>query len=263
MDSKNMIEVNNLHRSLPMGGRGIVQVPDSPDECRRELSVLRGLTFEVAAGEWVALTGPSGSGKSTLLGLLAGIDRPTRGSVRVDGIEISRMPETRLARFRNEKIGIIFQAFYLLQSMNALENVAAPLYIGPLRRKAHALAEHMLAQVGLAGRLDHLPYQLSGGEQQRVAIARALVTSPRVLLADEPTGNLDSAAGAQVLSLIRDMRSALNLTVVMVTHDPQVARYADRQLHLMDGRLVGDPRSPAFSASLQGAVVTAFPEDLS
>jgi putative ABC transport system ATP-binding protein len=249
MDSKKMIEVTDLHRSLPMG--------------ERELAVLRGLTFEVAAGEWVALTGPSGSGKTTLLGLLAGIDRPTRGSVRVDGIEISRMPETLLARFRNEKIGIIFQSFYLLQSMSALENVAAPLYIGSLYRRAHALAAHMLAQVGLASRLDHLPNQLSGGEQQRVAIARALVASPRVLLADEPTGNLDSATGAQVLSLIRDMRAALNLTVVMVTHDPQVARYADRQLHLMDGRLVSDPRGPAFSSSLQGALVTAFPEDLS
>ncbi len=228
----------------------------------RELSVLRGLSFEIAAGEWVALTGPSGSGKSTLLGLLAGIDRPTRGSVWVDGIEISNLSEARLARVRNEKIGIIFQAFYLIQSMNALENVAAPLYIGPHRRKAHELADHMLAQVGLTGRLDHLPYQLSGGEQQRVAIARALVTGPRILLADEPTGNLDSATSAQVLSLIRDMREVLNLTVVMVTHDPQVARYADRQLHLIDGRLVTGPLQPSYPPTIPGTSVTAYPKDL-
>ncbi len=227
MNSKNLIEVTDLQRSLPMGGR--------------ELAVLRGISFSVAEGEWVALTGPSGSGKSTLLGLLAGIDRPTRGSVRLDGIEISALPEARLAQFRNEKIGIIFQAFYLIQSMTALENVAAPLYIGPKRRQAHELAERMLVQVGLGGRLDHLPSQLSGGEQQRVAIARALVGGPRVLLADEPTGNLDSATSAQVLQLIREMRRAFNLTVIMVTHDQRVALCADRQLHLSDGRLVTAP----------------------
>jgi putative ABC transport system ATP-binding protein len=248
MDSKMMIEVNDLHRSLPLK--------------ERELAVLRDISFEVAAGEWVALTGPSGSGKSTLLGLLAGIDRPTRGSVRVDGMEISSLPEARLARVRNEKIGIIFQAFYLIQSMNALENVAAPLYISPLRRRAHELAQEMLDRVGLSGRLDHLPNQLSGGEQQRVAIARALVAGPRVLLADEPTGNLDSATSAQVLGLIRDMRDALNLTIVMVTHDPQVAGYADRQLHLLDGRLVNDGLQPAFSATMAGTSVTVFPRDL-
>ncbi|GAP12660.1 ABC-type antimicrobial peptide transport system, ATPase component [Longilinea arvoryzae] len=240
MNSKNIIEVTDLQRSLPMGGR--------------ELVVLRGISFSVAEGEWVALTGPSGSGKSTLLGLLAGIDRPTRGSVRVDGVEISALPEARLAHFRNEKIGIIFQAFYLIQSMNALENAAAPLYIGPKRRQAHELAERMLTQVGLGGRLDHLPNQLSGGEQQRVAIARALVGGPRVLLADEPTGNLDSATSAQVLQLIREMRRALNLTVVMVTHDPRVALCADRQLHLCDGRLVADPAQRDFGPAMAPAL---------
>jgi putative ABC transport system ATP-binding protein len=243
MSSKTMIEVNDLHRSLPMGGS--------------ELAVLRGLSFTIAAGEWVALTGPSGSGKSTLLGLLAGIDRPTGGSVRLDGVEISALPEASLARFRNEKIGIIFQAFYLIQSMSALENVAAPLYIGPRRRQAHALAGQMLAQVGLSGRMHHLPNQLSGGEQQRVAIARALVTGPRVLLADEPTGNLDSATSAQVLTLIREMRKALDLTVVMVTHDPNVANAADRQLHLIDGRLVDSHRQSVDIAA--AAPATAGP----
>jgi putative ABC transport system ATP-binding protein len=241
MDSKTMIQVKDLYRSLPLGGR--------------ELAVLRGLSFSVATGEWVALTGPSGSGKSTLLGLLAGIDRPTRGSVLVDGVEISALPESRLAQFRNEKIGIIFQAFHLIQSMTALENVAAPLYIGPRRRKAHDLAGRMLAQVGLGGRMDHLPRQLSGGEQQRVAIARALVGGPCVLLADEPTGNLDSATSKQVLTLIREMRAVYNLTVVMVTHDPNVAHYADRQLHLSDGQLVNEARPRDLSPALAAAAV--------
>lgn len=286
MDSKIMIAVSDLYRSLPMGGRGPAKTPKTPAGGRgtvqapntpaggRELPVLRGISFEVAAGEWVALTGPSGSGKSTLLGLLAGIDRPTRGSVCIDGVEISSLPEAQLARFRNQQIGIIFQAFYLIQSMNALENVAAPLYISPLRGKAHQLAYHMLSQVGLENRLDHLPNQLSGGEQQRVAIARALVNHPSILLADEPTGNLDSATSAQVLALIRDLRALFDLTVVMVTHDPQVARYADRQLYLKDGQLINDQAAgngrirsmdgsaPAFASSMNGAVVTSIPEDL-
>lgn len=239
--SSTMIEVTDLHRSLPMGGR--------------ELAVLRGLTFNVAAGEWVALTGPSGSGKSTLLGLLAGIDRPTRGEVRLDGIKISALPEARLAQVRNQKIGIVFQSFYLIGSMTALENVAAPLYIGPGRKHAHELAAQMLAQVGLSERASHLPHQLSGGEQQRVAIARALVAGPRLLLADEPTGNLDSQTSAQVLSLIRQMRKALDLTVVMVTHDPQVASYADRRLKLIDGRFAGpEGDAPVFPPQRQPAL---------
>ncbi len=230
MHSNSIIEVTDVYRSLPMG--------------ERELPILRGLSFNIAAGEWVSLTGPSGSGKSTLLGLLAGIDRPTRGTVQLEDVQISHLPESRLARLRNEKIGIVFQSFYLISSMSALENVAAPLYIGAHRRKAHEMARHMLAEVGLADRMNHLPHQLSGGEQQRVAIARALVGKPRLLLADEPTGNLDSFTSTQILTLIRQMRSALDLTVVMVTHDPQVASYADRQLHLIDGRLTEAGKMP-------------------
>jgi putative ABC transport system ATP-binding protein len=207
---------------------------------QRELRILRGLSFQVAAGEWVALTGPSGSGKSTLLGLLAGIDRPTAGRVRVEGVEISVLPEGRLARLRNEKIGIIFQAFHLIASLTAQENVEAPLYIGPRQRQAPRLAAEMLARVGLADRGHHLPHQLSGGEQQRVAIARALVAGPRVLLADEPTGNLDTAASHQVLTLIAHLRAQMGLTIVMVTHEPRVAAYAGRRLHLVDGQLA-DP----------------------
>jgi putative ABC transport system ATP-binding protein len=223
MQTQPIIQVNGLQRSLTTGGR--------------ELCVLRDLSFNVERGEWVALTGPSGSGKSTLLGLLAGIDRPTRGSVTLEGVDISRLPEARLARLRNEKIGIVFQAFYLIASMTALENVAAPLYIGSQRRQAQRVALNLLEQMGLGDRAHHLPHQLSGGEQQRVAIARALANGPRVLLADEPTGNLDSATSAQVLALIRDLRRSYDLTVVMVTHDASVAAHADRQLHIRDGQL--------------------------
>ncbi len=224
MDKQNGIEVNNLHRTLVQGGR--------------ELHILRGLTFNVAAGEWVALTGPSGSGKSTLLGLLAGIDRPTQGAVRLGELEISALPEKKLARVRNEKVGLVFQSFHLIPSMTAQENVEAPLYIGPRRGQASALAREMLRRVGLEDRSGHLPHQLSGGEQQRVAIARALVSGPRLLLADEPTGNLDTATGRQVLELIAQLRQELGLTVVMVTHDARVAAYAGRRMHLVDGRLV-------------------------
>jgi putative ABC transport system ATP-binding protein len=223
--SKYIIEVENIHRSLPFDGT--------------ELRILRNISFVVERGEWVALTGPSGSGKSTLLGVLAGIDRPNQGKVRLNGVEITALPEGRLARIRNEQIGVVFQSFHLISTMTALENVEAPLFINPRRRQAHTLALEMLEQVGLASRVQHMPHQLSGGEQQRVAIARALVCGPSLLLADEPTGNLDSAASRQVLDLVRQLRKALNLTVVMVTHDPRVAAYADRRLHIVDGQLVG------------------------
>ncbi len=226
MKTTQVIEVHDVFRSLPLGGR--------------ELQILRGISFSVAEGEWVALTGPSGSGKSTLLGLLAGIDRPTVGTVELDGLPISMLPEARLARVRNEKIGVVFQSFHLIPTMTAQENVEVPLYISPRRKQARALAREMLAQVGLSDRLNHLPHQLSGGEQQRVAIARALVNRPRLLLADEPTGNLDSATSKQVLSLIRQLREMLGLTVVMVTHDAQVAAAAGRILHIIDGRLASN-----------------------
>ena len=224
MHNTQIIKVEDIHRVLSQGGR--------------ELHILRGLSFTVNQGEWVALTGPSGSGKSTLLGILAGIDRPTRGTVHLDGVEISAMPEGKLARIRNEKIGIVFQSFHLIPTMTAQENVEAPLYVGPKRRQAQVLARRMLETVGLGDRLHHLPHQLSGGEQQRVAIARALVGEPKLLMADEPTGNLDTATGKQVLALIQQLREQLGLTVVMVTHDAQVAAIADRRLHLVDGRLV-------------------------
>ncbi|NLG98183.1 MAG: ABC transporter ATP-binding protein [Chloroflexi bacterium] len=227
MQNNTAIEVNEVHRTLSLGGR--------------ELHILRGISFKVAAGEWAALTGPSGSGKSTLLGILGGIDQPTRGHVIVDGMDITGLNEDWLARIRNVTIGMVFQSFNLIPSMTAQENVEVPLYVSPRRREARQLARKMLEQVGLAERMDHLPHQLSGGEQQRVAIARALVTGPRILLADEPTGNLDSATSKQVLALIQQLREQLGLTVVMVTHDPRIASYADRSLHIIDGQLVESP----------------------
>jgi putative ABC transport system ATP-binding protein len=202
------------------------------------LQVLDDVSFTVQRGEWVALTGPSGSGKSTLLGLLAGIDAPTAGRLALDGIDITDMGEGRLARIRNRMIGIVFQSFYLIPALTARENVEVPLYVGPHAARAQALAIDMLERVGLGPRADHRPHQLSGGEQQRVALARALVTQPQILLTDEPTGNLDSATGTAVLDLIEELRRDLGLTVVMVTHDPSVAAVADRELHLLDGRLV-------------------------
>ena len=243
MQTSPLIEVDQVHRTLTAG--------------ERQLKILRGISFSVAAGEWVALTGPSGSGKSTLLGILAGLDRPSQGSVRLEGLEISHLSEARLARFRNQEIGVVFQAFYLIPTMTAQENVEAPLYVGPRRREAAELAHRMLNLVGLGGRLHHLPHQLSGGEQQRVAIARALVCGPRLLLADEPTGNLDSASSEQVLALIQQLRRQFKLTVIMVTHDSQVAAYADRRLRLVDGRLTGPenghtPRQPAPMSFLHG-----------
>ncbi len=223
MNTTPVIEVENIHRSLPLGGQ--------------ELHILRGISFSVQEGEWIAITGPSGSGKSTLLGILAGIDRPTRGIVRMDGQEVSSLPESQMARIRNEKIGIVFQSFHLIPTMTAQENVEVPLYINKRRSQASLLSGYMLERVGLSDRRSHLPHQLSGGEQQRVAIARALVNKPRLLLADEPTGNLDSATSKQILSILRQLREQLNLTLIVVTHDPTVASYADRRLHVVDGQL--------------------------
>jgi putative ABC transport system ATP-binding protein len=221
-----IIRASNLSRLLQLGDR--------------ELRVLRGLTFEVARGEWVAVTGPSGSGKSTLLGLLAGIDTPTGGQLVLDGVDITHMQERQLARIRSEKIGVVFQFFHLIPALTAQENVEVPLYITTRAGRAKALASDMLELVGLGDRRDHRPHQLSGGEQQRVAIARALVTSPSVLLADEPTGNLDSVTGQRLLGLFARLRNELHLTMIMATHDPNVAARSDRELRLKDGTFVAE-----------------------
>jgi putative ABC transport system ATP-binding protein len=236
--TQTLIRAKNLTRSLPIGDRVI--------------HILKGVSFEILRGEWVSLMGPSGSGKSTLLGLLAGIDAATTGELIVDGVAITDLSEKQLARIRNEKIGIVFQSFHLIPALTAQENVEVPLYVSPQAKRASQLACEMLEAVGLEDRKHHRPHQLSGGEQQRVAIARALVNRPSILLADEPTGNLDSLNGQSVLDLIGRLRQQMNLTIVMVTHDPDVARSADRELHLLDGRLMPDlGRYQAETAGLQ------------
>ncbi len=225
MSSRSLaLQAINLTRSLPLAGQ--------------QMPILNAVSFEIARGEWIALTGPSGSGKSTLLGILAGIDAPSSGRVIVAGVDITRMRERALARIRNRQIGIVFQSFNLIPALTAQENVEVPLYVGANRRGAHKRAREILDLVGLGDRLRHRPHQLSGGEQQRVAIARALVTKPALLLADEPTGNLDSKTGAQVLDLFARLHDELALTLVVVTHDPEVALRAGRVLRLVDGRLV-------------------------
>lgn len=232
-----IIQLENVQRSLPLGDQMI--------------HILHDINFSVPPGEWIAVSGPSGSGKSTLLGLVGGIDRPNAGKVILDGVDVSRLPESQLAQIRNQKLGIVFQSFNLISTMTALQNVEAPLYISARRHQARELAKRMLAMVGLADRLHHLPGQLSGGEQQRVAIARALVNEPRILLADEPTGNLDSGTSEQVLDLIERLQQQFELTVVIVTHDPLVAARADRVLNLVDGRFVTDTAPAARPALAQ------------
>ena len=207
------------------------------------VDALRGVSLEVPAGQFTAVMGPSGSGKSTLMHLLAGLDRPTAGSVRIAGEEISSMPDRRLTKLRRQHIGFVFQSFNLLPTLTAEENITLPLAIArakPAREDLDAL----IARVGLEDRRDHKPAELSGGQQQRVAIARALIGRPTVLFADEPTGNLDSAAGTDVLALLRDAVVLDGQTTVMVTHDPRAAAAADRVLFLADGRLVGDLAEP-------------------
>jgi putative ABC transport system ATP-binding protein len=207
------------------------------------VDALRGVSLEVPAGQFTAVMGPSGSGKSTLMHLLAGLDRPTSGSVRLGGEEISSMGDRALTRLRRRHIGFVFQSFNLLPTLTAEENVTLPLAIARIKPPREEI-DALIARVGLSDRRDHKPAELSGGQQQRVAIARALVARPTVLFADEPTGNLDSAAGATVLELLRDAVALDGQTTVMVTHDPRAAAAADRVLFLADGRIVGDLAEP-------------------
>ena len=202
----------------------------------REITVLRDITFELEAGEVLAVTGPSGSGKSTLLGLLAGLDRPARGRVVLDGHDLSALTEDERARLRAEKVGFVFQFFHLIPTLTARENVQVPLELRG--EDARARAEDLLARVGLAERGHHYPAQLSGGEQQRVAVARAFAHRPRILFADEPTGNLDAQNGANVVALLSEMNRELGTTLVLVTHDPDLARRAGRVIRLRDGEVV-------------------------
>ena len=205
------------------------------------VEALRGATLAIAAGEFVAITGPSGSGKSTLMNILGCLDRPTSGSYRFGGVEVATLDGDRRAEIRNRQIGFVFQNFNLLARTTAIENVELPLFYGPLSLAAQRTrAREALASVGLTDRADHVPSQLSGGEQQRVAIARALVAGPQLLLADEPTGNLDTQTSAEIITMLRELNRAQALTVVLVTHDPQIAAAADRIIAFRDGRIVGD-----------------------
>jgi putative ABC transport system ATP-binding protein len=216
------VELVRLTRRLPSGDR-LLTVVDRVD-------------LSIARGELLAVLGPSGSGKSTLLALMAGLDRPSEGEVRIDGEAIQDLSEDRLALLRRAKIGFVFQSFQLLGNLTARENVLLPLELADLDEPGHR-ADEMLAAVGLRERGHHYPSQLSGGEQQRVALARAFAPRPPILLADEPTGNLDSATGARVLDTLTGLKRRLGTTLVLVTHDPAVASRADRRVHLMDGRI--------------------------
>jgi putative ABC transport system ATP-binding protein len=218
-----MIRVRDLVMRLPSGGRFV--------------TILDGVSLEVAAGEVVAITGPSGSGKSTLLGLIAGLDTPSAGSIAVGGVEVTGLGETDLARFRRRTIGFVFQSYHLIPTLTAAENVAVPLELAGTREPL-AVARRRLAEVGLAERGHHYPAQLSGGEQQRVAIARAVALAPPLLLADEPTGNLDSATGAQIIDLLLALNRERGSTLVLVTHDTALAGRAGRAIALRDGRVV-------------------------
>ena len=213
-------------------------------EGRHDLVVLHGLNLDIGAGELVAVVGPSGSGKSTLLNLIGGLDRPTSGSLEVDGQSLEGLSPDGLALFRRDKIGFIFQSFNLLPTLSCLDNVSLPLHLrGWARPKVRERAKELLALVKLDHRLDHLPDELSGGERQRVAIARALSVDPPILLADEPTGNLDTTTGAEILELLtRDLHAKLGSTVLIVTHDPKVAESCPRMIRLLDGRVVEDLR---------------------
>ena len=217
--------------------------------------ILKGINLEVARGEAVGLTGPSGSGKSTLLSVLAGLERPERGAVTIDGVRIEALDEDRLARFRGQRIGIVFQSFHLIPTMTALENVMVGRHVrtGSGRQDAFRRAEQELGAVGLGDRLNHYPAQLSGGEQQRTALARALAPDPAILVADEPTGNLDETTGRAVMDLIFATRRERGATLVLVTHDLQLAARCDRTIRLRSGRIdaapAADLRSPAEALS--------------
>ena len=227
--SQAVMDVQNITKTLPLG--------------REKIEILKGISFQIARGEFISIVGPSGSGKSTLLGIIAGLDNPSTGLVLIDGVDITRMTETKLATVRNSKIGMVFQAFNLIPTLTAQENVEIPLYVGKHKGSPSARARELLALVGLTKRLDHRPSQLSGGEQQRVAIARALATDPALVIADEPTGNLDARNGENVLKLIAELREQTGKTFIIATHDPVVAAHADRAIRIVDGKVAELDRS--------------------
>ena len=223
-----MIELRGVTKQVPSG--------------TGTLTILHPLDLTIPAGTVAAVTGPSGSGKSTLLGLVAGLDAPSAGSIFIDGIDITTLDEDRLARLRGTRIGFVFQFFHLLPSLTAYENVLVPMEIAGVR-DATTRATVLLEEVGLTERAHHYPSQLSGGEQQRIAIARALANNPPLLLADEPTGNLDTSTGHHIIELLLEINRTRNTTLVLVTHDPELAARADMTVALRDGRVVGQDRN--------------------
>ncbi|MFL5562259.1 MAG: ABC transporter ATP-binding protein [Gemmatimonadaceae bacterium] len=225
-----MLEAQSLTKEYPSGDQ--------------RLTVLRDVSFVIPDGARVAIVGPSGSGKTTLLGLLAGLDTPTSGKVLLDGDDLSVLGEDARARIRGEKVGFVFQSFQLIPSLSARENVQVPLELRG-ERDAPARAQELLARVGLAGRGHHLPTQLSGGEQQRVAIARAFVNRPRLLFADEPTGNLDAATGQRIIDLLDSLNRDAGTTIVLVTHDTALAERTQRIIRLRDGAVISDAAAAA------------------
>lgn len=235
-NSRIIIRAHELSKELPLG--------------KYTVHALRGVNMEIYAGEMVGIIGPSGSGKSTLLGLIGGLDTPTHGTIEIDGTDISRMNEDSLTEIRNEKIGFIFQFFNLIPTLTALENVALPIQFARKPQfKPEKRAKELLDMLGLKDRMRHRPSELSGGQQQRVAIARALANNPPLLLADEPTGNLDSESGAMVMEALRNIRQQSGTTVVIVTHDSKIAERTDRTLTLVDGTLVnGTIPDPVYAA---------------
>ena len=206
---------------------------------RGRIEILKGISLRVEHGEFLAIIGPSGSGKSTLLGIIAGLDNPSAGQVLVDGVDITKMSEAQLASIRNQKIGMVFQAFNLIPTLTAQENVEVPLYVGKHPGSPSSRAKELLNLVGLGHRLGNKPNQMSGGEQQRVAVARALATNPAIVIMDEPTGNLDKKNGDNVLQMIRDLRQATGTTFIIATHDVNVASAADRSIQIVDGMVAG------------------------
>jgi putative ABC transport system ATP-binding protein len=217
-----MIEIENITKVYQMG--------------ETEVRALDGVSLKIEDGEWVAITGPSGSGKSTLMAILGCLDSPTSGSYKLDGVDVAKMRDDDLAVVRNQKVGFVFQQFNLLARTSAVENVALPLLYATGNHQRHR-AEAALKAVGLGDRMGHRPNELSGGEQQRVAIARALVTEPSILLADEPTGNLDSKTGKEIMALFSDLHRTRGITVIFVTHDPSIAANAQRVIHIQDGQI--------------------------
>ena len=239
-----MIEVKGLRKSIRNGSRTV--------------DILKGLDFSVPRGEFAAIMGSSGSGKSTLLGLLAGLDTPTAGDVILAGQAISYMAEDKLAQVRGKTIGFVFQSYQLIPTLTALENVLLPYELNSDASKGEGLARSrsLLESVGLGDRMDHYPVQLSGGEQQRVALARAFVLRPPIVLADEPTGNLDTVNGAAVLELLLNLNKTEGTTLVLVTHDPVLATYADRRIVLRDGVIVADERNGEVRIGEQATAAT-------